>query len=151
MGNLPAKPAAALVSARPRWALILAAVAIIFGLASIVSGGLVLFGSHATRASAGAVVPFVLWFNFLTGFVYVIAGVGLIRWERWSGRLSLLLAIAILITSAVFATHVAMGGPYEIRTAGALLLRASLWTGIAFLACRQLGCLRHSPTHRIHL
>jgi hypothetical protein len=122
-----------------------------FGLASIVSGGLVLFGSPATRTSAGAVVPYVLWFNFLTGFVYIAAGVGLIRWKRWGGRLSLVLATAILITSALFASHVAMGGPYEIRTAGALLLRASLWTGIAFLACRQLGCLRRPSIHRTHL
>ncbi len=109
-----------------------------------------LFGSPEARAAAGAVVPFVLWFNFLTGFVYVVAGIGLIRWEQWSAQLSLLLASAIVITSAVFAAHVFMGGQYEIRTAGALLLRASLWASIAFLACRQLGCLWRPSTHRTH-
>ena len=48
-------------------------VAIIFGLLTIVSGGGALFG----KADMGAVVPFVLWFNFFAGFAYVVAGFGL--------------------------------------------------------------------------
>jgi hypothetical protein len=151
MAPLPAGTQADAASTRPGWALILAAVAIVFGIASVVSGGSVLFGPPAARAAAGAVVPYVVWFNFLSGFVYVVAGVGLIRWQRWGGVLALLLAVAVMVTSALFASHVAMGGPYEMRTAGALLLRAALWTSIAFLACRQLGCLRRPPHHPTHV
>ena len=29
-----------------------------------------------------ATVPFVLWFNFVAGFAYVMAGVGLFLWKR---------------------------------------------------------------------
>lgn len=47
-----------------------AIVAIVFGALTIISGGRALFGG----VDMGAVVPFVLWFNFLAGFAYVAAG-----------------------------------------------------------------------------
>ena len=58
---------------------IAALVAVVFGIATVFSGGRVLFGPEAARVAAGAVVPFVLWFNFVAGFAYVLAGVGLER------------------------------------------------------------------------
>lgn len=57
------------------WAISLVAVG--FGLLTIKEGGTVLFGNEASRATAGNYVPFVLWSNFLAGFAYVVAGVGL--------------------------------------------------------------------------
>ena len=55
---------------RTRSLTVAAIIAVIFGLLTIVSGGRALFGG----ADMGAVVPFVLWFNFLAGFAYVAAG-----------------------------------------------------------------------------
>jgi hypothetical protein len=43
-----------------------AVVAVLFGAATVTSGGNVLFGSGA--AAAGSYVPFVVGFNFLAGF-----------------------------------------------------------------------------------
>ena len=54
-------------------------IAVGFGLLTIKSGGAILFGNDAARDAAGNYVPFVLWFNFLAGFAYVIAGAGLWR------------------------------------------------------------------------
>lgn len=59
-------------------------VAIVFGLLTIVSGGRALFGGPATEAAVGNAVPFVLWFNFLSGFVYVMAGIGIAMGRRWA-------------------------------------------------------------------
>ncbi|MEZ5753214.1 MAG: hypothetical protein R3D90_00100 [Paracoccaceae bacterium] len=44
--------------------------AITFGLLSLISGGSALFGA----VDMGGVVPFVLRFNFIAGFAYVIGG-----------------------------------------------------------------------------
>ena len=52
-------------------------IAVVFGLLTIKSGGSVLFIDGIDREDAGNYVPFVLWFNFLTGFVYLFAGAGL--------------------------------------------------------------------------
>jgi len=63
------------MTTRSRTLTITAAVATVFGLLTIVSGGRALFGG----VDMGAAVPFVLWFNFLAGFAYVLAGIGLWR------------------------------------------------------------------------
>ena len=71
---------------------IIGIVALVFGLMTIVAGGRALFGDEAARAAAGAAVPFVLWFNFLAGFAYVVAGAGLIMRAPWGAWLSALVA-----------------------------------------------------------
>jgi hypothetical protein len=45
----------------------LAVMAVLFGLLTVFSGGRTLFGGEAARLAAGAIVPFVLWFNFVAG------------------------------------------------------------------------------------
>ena len=57
---------------RSVWVRVISLVAVGFGLLTIKEGGTVLFGGEAARASAGNYVPFVLWFNFVAGFAYVI-------------------------------------------------------------------------------
>ena len=114
------------------------AVAILFGLASIWSGGQTLFGGTAARAAAGNVVPFVLWFNFLAGFAYVVAGAGLAMRARWAAVASSLIALATLAVFAAFGAHVMVGGAYEMRTMAAMILRSTVWIGIAALAAALL-------------
>lgn len=52
-------------SARPRWALVAAIVAVLFGILTVLSGGRALFGNDTARAAVGNAVAFVLWFNFV--------------------------------------------------------------------------------------
>lgn len=121
---------------RPRIMTVASVVAIVFGLATLASGASVLFGSAQAQRAAGNVVPFVLWFNFLTGFVYVAAGVGLWRMERWGFWLSAGLALAIALVFAFFLWHAAGGGAFEPRTLYALIFRLAVWCLIAAGAYR---------------
>ncbi len=114
----------------------LALAAVVFGVVTIVSGGRALFGSAEVRAALGHTVPFVLWFNFLAGFLYVLAGAGLLWGKRWGAHLSLLLAIATLVVFAAFSLHVFGGGAYEIRTLGAMTLRSLFWVAVAVASFR---------------
>lgn len=105
----------------------------IFGLLTIVSGGKALLDP----TGLGAVVPFVLWFNFAAGFGYVAAAVGLWQGARWAAILSLIIAAA---TAAVFAAllwHISQGGAFEWRTIGAMALRLAVWSVIAGAALRS--------------
>jgi hypothetical protein len=97
---------------------------------TVVSGGAALFGG----TDMGAVVPFVLWFNFLAGFVYIAAGLGLWFGRRWAWLLSIAIFAATIIVAVVFAIHALQGGAYEPRTVGALLLRTVIWAAIATAA-----------------
>lgn len=114
----------------------LALAAVVFGLVTIVSGGRALFGSVEARAAMGHTVPFVLWFNFLAGFLYVLAGAGLLWGKRWAAHLSLLLAASTLVIFAAFGVHVFSGGVYEIRTLGAMSLRLLFWVAVAVVSFR---------------
>jgi len=120
------------------WIWAIALVAVGFGLLTIKEGGTVLFGDEAARATAGNYVPFVLWFNFLAGFAYVIAGVGLWLRQRWAAWLAVAIAAATALTLAAFGAHVAFGGAYEPRTVIAMSLRTLVWAAIAVIAWRRL-------------
>lgn len=121
------------------WPLRIAAiVAVAFGVLTVVSGGAALFGGPEARAAVGDAVPFVLWFNFLAGFAYIAAGVGLWLHRRWAARLALVIALATLAVFAAFGVHVALGGAFEPRTVGAMTLRSLVWLAIAGLAWRAL-------------
>lgn len=113
-----------------------AVVALLFGLATIRSGGSVLFGGDEARQAAGAYVGFVLWFNFVAGFAYVAAGIGLWLRRSWVVRLSMAIAGATLLVFAALGVHVALGSAYEARTVVAMTLRSVVWLAIAGLAWR---------------
>lgn len=117
---------------RSRTLSVAAGVAVIFGILTIISGGRALFGG----ADMGAVVPYVLWFNFMAGFAYVVAGLGLWRDTSWAPALSLVIALATAAVFGSFLRHVLTGGSYEMRTMGAMTLRLAVWAGIAALALR---------------
>lgn len=127
---------------RPRWVTPAASIAVVFGALTVASGGLALFGSAGMRARFGDSVPFVLWFNFLSGFAYVLAGVGIFLRKRWGGQLSALIALATLAIFVAFGWYVASGNAFEMRTVGALMLRSGVWIAIAVMSCRALGCAR---------
>ena len=118
------------------WAISLLALG--FGMLTLKEGGTVLFGDEAARTAAGNYVPFVLWFNFISGFAYVIAGVGLWLQQRWAVWLAAGIAVAIVLVFAAFGMHISSGGAYEQRTVIAMSLRTLVWVVIASLAARTL-------------
>ena len=129
---------------RGAWDWVIAMIAIAFGLLTIKEGGSVLSGDSLARSAAGNYVPFVLWFNFVAGFAYVIAGVGLWRLQRWAAGLAVTIAIATLIVFAAFGIHVACGGAWEQRTLVAMTLRSLVWIIIAAISTYRLRRARLS-------
>jgi hypothetical protein len=113
-----------------------AIVAAVFGVATIRAGGSVLFGDGAQ--AAGNVVGFVLWFNFLAGVAYVVAGAGLWMRRPWSAWLALAIAAATVLVFGAFGIHVAAGGAFEARTVWAMTLRSVVWILIALFAFKAI-------------
>ena len=117
---------------RPRWAILVAVFAGVFGALSLKSGGEVLFVDGAGREAAGNFVPFVVWFNFLAGFAYIAGAAGLALWRSWITPLAFSIAVLTIVVFIAFGVHILMGGAYEVRTVGAMSLRSLVWLGIAF-------------------
>lgn len=113
-------------------------VAVLFGLLTIKAGGSVLFIDGQDRQAAGNYVPFVVWFNFLAGFLYIIAGAGLWLQKRWAVWLSVFITLATLIVFAAFGIVVINGEAYEVRTVAAMSLRTVVWALISMFAYRKI-------------
>lgn len=120
------------------WARVLGVVAVVFGLVTLKEGGGVLFGAEAARTAAGNYVPFVVWSNFLSGFAYVAAGVGLGFRQRWSPGLAGAIFGVAALTLAALAVHIVSGEPFEQRTLVAMSLRTIIWGFIALSGWRLL-------------
>ena len=84
-------------------------------------------------------MPFVLWFNFLAGFAYVIVGFGLWAMQRWALWLSFAIAAATLLIFSALGLQIWSGGSYEMRTVAAMGLRAMTWLVISAVAYLKLA------------
>lgn len=121
--------------------------AVFFGVMTVVEGGSVLFGGPDARVAAGAVVPFVLWFNFSAAFVYVATGALALADRGVALSLARLLAAANLIVFAALGIHIATGGAFEPRTVVAMTIRSAFWIALA-LALPHLLSSRADSTAR---
>lgn len=109
--------------------------AIAFGLLTLVSGGTALLGS----VDMGAVVPFVLWFNFFAGFAYVAGGLLMLTGHRLAFPVALTIFIATALVFAAFAWRAFQGDAFEMRTVGAMTLRTLFWAAMAWVAGKARG------------
>ena len=120
----------------PKWQRPLAIAAAIFGGLTVLSGGLALFGPKEAQDAAGNAVPFVLGFNFGAGFAYVLAALAMWFNHPAARTLAWLIALATLAVFAGFLWVALSGTPYEVRTLGAMTLRAGFWLVVALLLGR---------------
>lgn len=111
---------------------ILAAMALVFGLATIKAGGDVLFFSAQAKASAGNYVPFVLWANFIGGFLYVICAAAILLRPALAFSVAVFIAVATAVVFAALGLHILSGGAYEMRTVMAMVFRTAVWLTVAF-------------------
>lgn len=121
---------------RTIWHYLLAAVAIVFGAATIKEGSAVLFLDPVARANAGNFVPFVLWANTIAGFFYLAAGIAILLRSSWAFKLSAAITIATAVIFAALGVHILLGGLFEMRTVAAMTLRTAVWAGITFAILR---------------
>lgn len=114
-------------------------VAMVFGVVTLVEGGRMVFGSPEVWAAAGNVVPWVLYFNFSAGFVYVLTGGLTVLKKPVAAKLAVALAIAnvlVLVSLFIFA---ATGGLFETRTMAAMGLRTVFWSVQAAVLYKVFG------------
>lgn len=109
-----------------------AAFALFFGIATIKEGGAVLFFNGEAMLAAGNYVPFVLWFNFCSGFLYIFSGIGLWFIRSWGVKLAFFIFISTGVIFIAFGIHVWSGGLFESRTVMAMTIRTVVWALISF-------------------
>lgn len=121
------------------WKRAIAVFALLFGVITLFKSGGVLFGPQSARDAVGDYIPFVVTFNFVAGFFYILAAIGIWAGRSWGNTVAVLIAVGTLLVTIAFAIHVLMGGSYEMQTVGALGIRAGFWVIIALVLRRGSG------------
>lgn len=105
-----------------------------FGLLTLFLSTSVIFDLFGIRAKEGNYVLFIVWSNFISSILYLIASYGFVTSKRWTAKL-LGVSTIILITALIgLFYHINSGGIYETKTIGAMIFRISVTTAFAALA-----------------
>jgi predicted anti-sigma-YlaC factor YlaD len=106
---------------------LLAAVAIGFGLLTLVAGARVLAGADPGYVVFGPL----LLFNTAMGAAYVAAGVAMLRSATWGKRAAgAILALNLLALATVLALYASGSGAVASASLGAMTLRTAIWLAL---------------------
>lgn len=120
---------------------ILAVLLSAFALLTLFLSGSVIFDLFGIRAKEGNYVLLVVWANFISSLLYLVAAYGLIMLKKWPYKI---LIISVAILSAALAglfIHIDQGGLYETKTIGAMVFRISITLVLSFF-CYSLSKMR---------
>ena len=111
-----------------------ALLAILPGLLTIIEGGNVLLG---ISTKAYIVLPWLVWYNVLLGFVAVIIGIGIWKQRAWAARNAVTVLTLHGLVLMILIILLAFKEPVAINSIMAMLFRTTLWSAIVFLLKRK--------------
>ena len=97
-----------------------------FGLLTLYLSSSVIFDLFDVRTKEGHYILFVVWANFVSSLLYLLAAWGFSKNKQWT---ALPLGISAIILSAAFVGllfYINAGGIYEVKTIGAMIFRITL-------------------------
>ena len=97
-----------------------------FALLTLFLSTSVIFNLFNIREKEGNYVPFIVWANFISSILYLLAAYGLLKLKKWSAYL---LAVSVVILVAAFIglkVYISNGGIYETKTVNAMIFRITL-------------------------
>lgn len=121
---------------KPLWLTTLSIFTIVFGIVTIFAGGNALF-TESGKLAAGKIIPLILWYNFIAGFFYIMAGFAMFKQKSIAIRLSMLLANSAFAIYFALLMHIFDGKEYEMRTLYAMTFRTFYWIAIAIITFKS--------------
>ena len=97
-----------------------------FGILTLFLSSSVIFDLFGIRAKEGNYVLFVVWANFISSILYLLAAYGFIKRRKWTVQPLALSTIVLLIAFVGLIIHINSGGIYETKTFGAMIFRITL-------------------------
>lgn len=97
-----------------------------FGLLTLFLSSSVICDWFGIREKEGNYVLFVVWANFISSIIYLLAAYGIMQLKKWS---TWLLGISLVVLVAAFIglkMHISNGGIYELKTVNAMIFRMTI-------------------------
>jgi hypothetical protein len=105
-----------------------------FGLLTLFMSSSVIFDLFGIRAKEGNYVLLVVWANFLSSILYLVAAYGFMKDRNWTIKPLGISAIVLFFAFIGLFIHVNSGGIYESKTIGAMLFRMTVTIVFTVLA-----------------
>ena len=106
-----------------------------FGLLTLFLSTSVIFDLFGIRAKEGNYVLFIVWANFLSSILYLVAAYGFIKDKLWTIKPLSISALVLFVALIGLFIHINTVGIYETKTIGAMLFRITVtivFTALAF-------------------
>jgi len=98
----------------------------LFALLTLFLSSSVILDLFDIREKEGNYVLFVVWSNFISSILYLLAVYGLVKAKKWT-TLVLLASVIILLTAFIgLNIYISNGGIYEIKTVNTMIFRIGL-------------------------
>jgi hypothetical protein len=78
------------------------------------------------RAKEGNYVLSVVWSNFISSIIYLVAAYGLIKQKSWTAGVLSVSVIILIAALVALNIHIESGGLYEVKTVKALIFRIAI-------------------------
>lgn len=117
-----------------------------FGMLTLFMSSSVIFDLFGIRAKEGNYVPFIVWANWICGFLYIFSAYFTFK-EHSAARKLLLFSLGILIVAFIaFLIYIFDDGIYEKKTLFAMMFRIIVTIVFIALANYQLRKLKYNNT-----
>ena len=105
---------------------VIAVVLGLFALITLFLSSAVILDLFNIREKEGNYVLFVVWANFISSILYLIAVYGLVKAKKYTALVLLVSAIILSVAFIGLKVHISNGGIYETKTVGAMIFRTGL-------------------------
>ena len=96
---------------------------IAFGLLTLFLSGSVIFDLFGIRAKEGNYVLFIVWANFISSIIYLIASYGFVKNKNWTSTILGISALILINAFICFIIYIYTDGVHETKTIGAMIFR----------------------------
>lgn len=105
---------------------ILAFILTAFGLLTLFLSGSVIFDLFGIREMEGNYVPFIVWANFVSSIIYLVAVYGIIKSKKWSFYVLGVSFLILFFSFIALQLYIDAGGIHEAKTVKAMIFRSTL-------------------------
>ena len=117
---------------------VVAIVLIAFALVTVFMSSSVIFDWFGIREKEGDYVPFIVWTNFIAGFIYLISAYGFLKAKKWTFWVLIGTAIFLVTALIILGLYIDAGGIFELKTVGAMGFRIILTFVFSLIAYYKL-------------
>jgi hypothetical protein len=110
-----------------------------FGLLTLFAGGSVILDLFEIREREGKYILFVVWANFICGFLYLFASYGFFKLKKWTTPLLKISIWILIIVLVVLLAWIINDNPFENKTIVALAFRFFLTTGLLLISTKNIS------------